>query len=168
MRLRKWWQNFFISGWTSQVHSVKVVVLGFFTSTISVVLHYLSSAGIRHFTRSVCLLPARLLSVLRSGKFSLCLSYRWDLRLNHKTVHELNNTSIWNRKYHTLVKNSSWPGLLFLSQCLNAVLLGFAVYYQFLPNPWVVFIIVIYEGLLGGAAYVNTFFFIREEVREPH
>ncbi|KTG32119.1 hypothetical protein cypCar_00007266 [Cyprinus carpio] len=47
--------------------------------------------------------------------------------------------------------------------CLNAVLLAFAVYYQFLPNPWVVFIIVLYEGLLGGAAYVNTFFFIREE-----
>uniref|UniRef100_A0A8C2FUW6 Battenin n=1 Tax=Cyprinus carpio TaxID=7962 RepID=A0A8C2FUW6_CYPCA len=50
-----------------------------------------------------------------------------------------------------------------LSHCLNAVLLAFAVYYQFLPNPWVVFVIVLYEGLLGGAAYVNTFFFIREE-----
>lgn len=46
---------------------------------------------------------------------------------------------------------------------MNAVLLGLAVYYQFLPNPWVVFIIILYEGLLGGAAYVNTFFFIREE-----
>ncbi|KAI2666131.1 Battenin [Labeo rohita] len=53
--------------------------------------------------------------------------------------------------------------LMSLLQCLNAVVLGFAVYYQFLPNPWVVFIIVLYEGLLGGAAYVNTFFFIREE-----
>uniref|UniRef100_A0A8C2IPP6 Battenin n=1 Tax=Cyprinus carpio TaxID=7962 RepID=A0A8C2IPP6_CYPCA len=53
--------------------------------------------------------------------------------------------------------------LMSLLQCLNAVLLGFAVYYQFLPNPWVVFVIVLYEGLLGGAAYVNTFFFIREE-----
>ncbi|XP_043081383.1 battenin [Puntigrus tetrazona] len=53
--------------------------------------------------------------------------------------------------------------LMSLLQCLNAVLLAFAVYYQFLPNPWVVFIIVLYEGLLGGAAYVNTFFFIRVE-----
>ncbi|XP_026106164.1 battenin [Carassius auratus] len=53
--------------------------------------------------------------------------------------------------------------LMSLLQCLNAVLLGLAVYYQFLPNPWVVFIIILYEGLLGGAAYVNTFFFIREE-----
>uniref|UniRef100_A0A8C1NTI2 Battenin n=1 Tax=Cyprinus carpio TaxID=7962 RepID=A0A8C1NTI2_CYPCA len=53
--------------------------------------------------------------------------------------------------------------LMSLLQCVNAVLLAFAVYYQFLPNPWVVFIIVLYEGLLGGAAYVNTFFFIREE-----
>uniref|UniRef100_A0A671P2C3 Battenin n=1 Tax=Sinocyclocheilus anshuiensis TaxID=1608454 RepID=A0A671P2C3_9TELE len=53
--------------------------------------------------------------------------------------------------------------LMSLLQCLNAVLLGFAVYYQFLPNPWVVFVTVLYEGLLGGAAYVNTFYFIREE-----
>lgn len=47
-------------------------------------------------------------------------------------------------------------------------MLGFAVYYQFLHYPWVVFIIVLYEGLLGGAAYVNTFHFIHEEVCELH
>ncbi|XP_067231823.1 battenin [Chanodichthys erythropterus] len=56
--------------------------------------------------------------------------------------------------------------LMSLLQCVNAVLLVFAVYYQFLHYPWVVFIIVLYEGLLGGAAYVNTFYFIREETAE--
>ncbi|ROL49430.1 Phosphoribosyl pyrophosphate synthase-associated protein 2 [Anabarilius grahami] len=56
--------------------------------------------------------------------------------------------------------------LLSLLQCVNAVLLVFAVYYQFLHYPWVVFIIVLYEGLLGGAAYVNTFYFISKETAE--
>lgn len=53
--------------------------------------------------------------------------------------------------------------LLALLQCVNAVLLFFAVLYQFLPSVWLVFIIVAYEGLLGGAAYVNIFYLIRTE-----
>ncbi|XP_042360623.1 battenin isoform X2 [Plectropomus leopardus] len=52
---------------------------------------------------------------------------------------------------------------LSLLQVLNAVLLLFAVHYQFLPSAWLVFTIVLYEGLLGGAAYVNTFYFISKE-----
>uniref|UniRef100_A0A3Q3VW41 Battenin n=1 Tax=Mola mola TaxID=94237 RepID=A0A3Q3VW41_MOLML len=53
--------------------------------------------------------------------------------------------------------------VLSLLQVVNAVLLLFAVGYQFLPSAWVVFIIILYEGLLGGAAYVNTFYFISKE-----
>uniref|UniRef100_A0AAZ3QMS5 Battenin n=1 Tax=Oncorhynchus tshawytscha TaxID=74940 RepID=A0AAZ3QMS5_ONCTS len=53
---------------------------------------------------------------------------------------------------------------LSLLQCVNAVLLLLSVYYQFLPSAWLVFVIVLYEGLLGGAAYVNTFYFISKEV----
>ncbi|KAI4891699.1 hypothetical protein NFI96_033339 [Prochilodus magdalenae] len=56
--------------------------------------------------------------------------------------------------------------LLSALQCVNAVLLVFAVYYQFLPSVWVVFVIVLYEGLLGGAAYVNIFYLIRTETGE--
>lgn len=51
------------------------------------------------------------------------------------------------------------------SQVVNAVVLLFAVRYQFLPSIWLVFVIILYEGLLGGAAYVNTFYFISKEVR---
>uniref|UniRef100_A0A671U8G4 Battenin n=1 Tax=Sparus aurata TaxID=8175 RepID=A0A671U8G4_SPAAU len=51
-------------------------------------------------------------------------------------------------------------------QVVNAVLLLFAVRYQFLPNAWLVFTIVLYEGLLGGAAYVNTFYFISKETED--
>ncbi|CDQ92494.1 unnamed protein product, partial [Oncorhynchus mykiss] len=52
---------------------------------------------------------------------------------------------------------------LSLLQCVNAVLLLLSVYYQFLPSAWLVFVIVLYEGFLGGAAYVNTFYFISKE-----
>lgn len=53
--------------------------------------------------------------------------------------------------------------LMAVLQCANAVLLYFAVLYQFLPSVWLVFFIVVYEGLLGGAAYVNIFYLISTE-----
>ncbi|XP_072225825.1 battenin isoform X2 [Leuresthes tenuis] len=57
---------------------------------------------------------------------------------------------------------------LSLLQVLNAVFLLFSVRYQFLPSAWLVFAIVLYEGLLGGAAYVNTFYFISKEAEDRH
>ncbi|XP_062263953.1 battenin isoform X2 [Platichthys flesus] len=57
---------------------------------------------------------------------------------------------------------------LSLLQVVNAVLLLFAVRYLFLPSAWLVFAIVLYEGLLGGAAYVNTFYFISKESEDRH
>lgn len=57
---------------------------------------------------------------------------------------------------------------LSLLQVANAVLLVFAVRFLFLPNAWLVFAIVLYEGLLGGAAYVNTFYFISKETEDRH
>ncbi|XP_068194096.1 battenin [Antennarius striatus] len=53
--------------------------------------------------------------------------------------------------------------LLSLLQVVNAVVLLSAVQYQFLPNAWVLFAIIFYEGLLGGATYVNVFYFISKE-----
>ncbi|XP_037332063.1 battenin isoform X1 [Pungitius pungitius] len=57
---------------------------------------------------------------------------------------------------------------LSLLQVLNAVLLLLAVRFLFLPSAWVVFAIILYEGLLGGAAYVNTFYFISKETGDRH
>ncbi|XP_056262363.1 battenin isoform X2 [Pseudoliparis swirei] len=57
---------------------------------------------------------------------------------------------------------------LALLQVVNAVLLLFAVRFLFLPSAWLVFVIVVYEGLLGGAAYVNTFYFISQETGDRH
>lgn len=35
---------------------------------------------------------------------------------------------------------------------------------SFLPSIYLVFLIILFEGLLGGAAYVNTFYNIAQEV----
>lgn len=44
------------------------------------------------------------------------------------------------------------------------VFLLFAVSYMFLPSIYLVFELILYEGLLGGAGYVNTFHCVSEEV----
>lgn len=58
------------------------------------------------------------------------------------------------------------PSLL---QCLN---LGILVAQAMMPNllgtVWIVFAIIFWEGLLGGAVYVNTFAKIAEEVPSEH
>ena len=48
---------------------------------------------------------------------------------------------------------------------LNIVLLLLQIFFKFIPSVWIIFAIVLYEGLVGGAAYVNTFYMITEEVR---
>ncbi|XP_023813628.1 battenin [Oryzias latipes] len=58
--------------------------------------------------------------------------------------------------------------ILTLLQVVNAVFLLLAVTFQFLPSAWLLFVIIFYEGLLGGAAYVNTFHFISKETESRH
>jgi battenin len=49
-------------------------------------------------------------------------------------------------------------------QIANLVLLTLHAMYFFLPSVYVVFIIVFWEGLLGGGVYVNCFAEIMENV----
>ncbi|KAM3821605.1 battenin [Vipera latastei] len=58
--------------------------------------------------------------------------------------------------------------LLAILQCLNMVFLLLAVCYMFLPSIYVVFVLILYEGLLGGAGYVNTFHCVSEESKPEH
>ncbi|CDM37169.1 hypothetical protein DTO013E5_9480 [Penicillium roqueforti] len=53
------------------------------------------------------------------------------------------------------------PSLL---QVVNLVLLTLHAMFDFIPTVWLVFIIVFWEGLLGGVVYVNTFAEIAERV----
>ena len=47
---------------------------------------------------------------------------------------------------------------------MNLAILICEAYFHFLPSVWIMFIIVLYEGLLGGACYVNAFYRISQEV----
>lgn len=51
-----------------------------------------------------------------------------------------------------------------LFQFLNVVVLLFETLFYYLPSIWIVFTFVLWEGLLGGGAYVNTFYRMSTEV----
>ncbi|XP_017532572.1 battenin isoform X1 [Manis javanica] len=57
---------------------------------------------------------------------------------------------------------------LALLQCLNLAFLLADVWLNFLPSIYLIFLIILYEGLLGGAAYVNTFHNIALETSAEH
>lgn len=48
-------------------------------------------------------------------------------------------------------------------QILNLIILALHALFPFVPNVWFMFIIFLWEGLLGGAVYVNTFAEIQEK-----
>lgn len=50
-------------------------------------------------------------------------------------------------------------------QVLNFVFFFVATVYLFLPSFWLTVFLIFYEGLLGGAVYVNAFYTITKEVR---
>lgn len=41
--------------------------------------------------------------------------------------------------------------------------LGESVYF-FTPSIWIIFVIILWEGLLGGGAYVNTYYRMSKEI----
>jgi len=53
------------------------------------------------------------------------------------------------------------PSLL---QVANLVLLTLHALFDFIPSVYLVFVVIFWEGLLGGAVYVNTFAEIMENV----
>ncbi|KAK3799217.1 hypothetical protein RRG08_054344 [Elysia crispata] len=53
-------------------------------------------------------------------------------------------------------------------QFANLVLLFLQVFYRFIPSFWIILAIVLWEGLLGGAAYVNTFYKLTNEIKSEH
>lgn len=58
--------------------------------------------------------------------------------------------------------NRIW--ILSLLQFINVIILLFETIYYYIPNIWIVFGLVMWEGLLGGGAYVNTFFQMSIEI----
>ncbi|KAL3199333.1 hypothetical protein MRX96_013987 [Rhipicephalus microplus] len=50
----------------------------------------------------------------------------------------------------------------------NVAFIFSEAYSLYLPSFWIVVVVVLYEGLLGGAAYVNTFYRISKDVAPQH
>lgn len=61
--------------------------------------------------------------------------------------------------------NSIW--LLAAFQFINLIVLTTEAIYLYIPSVWIVFGFIFWEGLLAGAAYVNTFYRIAHETA-PH
>ncbi|XP_076047498.1 CLN3 lysosomal/endosomal transmembrane protein, battenin isoform X2 [Oratosquilla oratoria] len=86
--------------------------------------------------------------------------YRWyqviyqvGVMISRSSVHCFQIHHIW------ITSVLQWVNvILFLSTAITA----------WIGSIWVVFILIIWEGLLGGAAYVNTFYRIAMEVPQSH
>ena len=51
-------------------------------------------------------------------------------------------------------------------QFLNVIIFTTEAIFFYVPNIWIIFGLVLWEGLLGGGAYVNTFYRMTEDVRK--
>lgn len=58
-----------------------------------------------------------------------------------------------------------FPSIL---QVVNLVLLTLHALWDFIPSVYIVFVIIFWEGLLGGLVYVNTFAEIGDRVHPEH
>ncbi|KAJ5554773.1 hypothetical protein N7535_007219 [Penicillium sp. DV-2018c] len=59
------------------------------------------------------------------------------------------------------IHNLYLPSLL---QVVNLVVLSLHAIFNFIPSVWLIFIVIFWEGLLGGVVYVNTFAEIADRV----
>lgn len=57
------------------------------------------------------------------------------------------------------LKRLYFPSFL---QIVNAIFLSFVAVFDFVPTIWIIFAIIFWEGLLGGAIYVNAFYLISQ------
>lgn len=82
--------------------------------------------------------------------------YRW-LQVDYQLGVFFSRSSV------NLVKiNKVW--LMTVLQLINVVLVLTEVITFISPSIWIVFVVVLWEGLLGGGAYVNTFYRMSKEI----
>lgn len=49
-------------------------------------------------------------------------------------------------------------------QFFNVIFFSFEAIYMFTPSIWIILGLILFEGLLGGGAYVNTFYRMSKEI----
>ncbi|GMG30786.1 unnamed protein product [Ambrosiozyma monospora] len=57
------------------------------------------------------------------------------------------------------IKHLSIPPTL---QMINMIICILQSLFMFIPNIWIIFVLILYEGLLGGSGYVNTYMNVTE------
>ncbi|XP_065900790.1 battenin-like isoform X2 [Dysidea avara] len=58
--------------------------------------------------------------------------------------------------------------VLTILQIMTFLLLFYEAIYTFIPSFWITFFIILWEGLLGGATYVNAFYQLSSSVSDEH
>jgi len=56
--------------------------------------------------------------------------------------------------------------LLATLQIINLFFLATVAYWDYIPSIWIIFVIIFYEGLIGGAVFVNAFYRIADEIKD--
>jgi len=92
--------------------------------------------------------------------FSHSQQYRW-YQLDYQVGVLLSRSSLNFIKIKSLKMLAVLQSINFLVALIQSI-------YWTIPSIWIVFIFIFWEGLLGGAAYVNTFYRISTEVDERH
>lgn len=86
--------------------------------------------------------------------------YRW-FQVGYQIGVFLSRSSV-----NLLTIHNIW--LLSLLQFFNVFYFVTESIYLFTPSVWITFLFVIWEGLLGGACYVNTFYRMSQEIPITH
>ncbi|KAF7383428.1 hypothetical protein HZH66_012778 [Vespula vulgaris] len=82
--------------------------------------------------------------------------YRW-LQVDYQIGVFISRSSV-----NLVTINKIW--IMAVLQFFNVIVLLFETIYYYIPNIWIIFTIVLWEGLLGGGAYVNTFYRMSTEI----
>ncbi|XP_011158713.1 battenin [Solenopsis invicta] len=82
--------------------------------------------------------------------------YRW-LQVDYQIGVFISRSSV-----NIVTINKIW--IMSVLQFANVIILLFETLYYYIPNIWIVFALVLWEGLLGGGSYVNTFFRMSTEI----
>ncbi|KAK9321700.1 batten's disease protein Cln3 [Lipomyces orientalis] len=88
-------------------------------------------------------------------------TYYRDVYVTYGTLYQLGVFISRSSSHFVRIRKLYAPAAL---QLVNLVILIAQSMYSFIPNVYIIMIIIFYEGLLGGAAYINTFLLVSESV----
>ncbi|KAJ8103982.1 batten's disease protein Cln3 [Lipomyces tetrasporus] len=88
-------------------------------------------------------------------------TYYRDAYVTYGTLYQLGVFISRSSSHFVRIRKLYVPAAL---QLINVVILVAQSMYSFIPDVYIIMIIIFYEGLLGGAAYINTFLLVSETV----